>query len=167
SSCAFYAHGIRAHVLFHRGALDEVAAIVGRAFEDGSRREGRYLATGHMLFSKLALRRGDTNAALREAASAVESARHLPWIHREALAVRARALLAVGRVDEALEAARAAASGPQTTPSADAAVRLTLAEALDAAGERSEARRIVAAARDAILARAAPIEPPEWRASFL
>src|SRR6185437_7676295 len=49
----------------------------------------------------------------------------------------------------------------------DAFVRLTYAEALDAAGEHGRASAAIAAARDHLLARAARIVDAAWRRSFL
>jgi hypothetical protein len=49
----------------------------------------------------------------------------------------------------------------------DALVRLTYAEALEAAGQHEPARKAIAEARDAIAWRASKIDDPALRTSFL
>jgi eukaryotic-like serine/threonine-protein kinase len=49
----------------------------------------------------------------------------------------------------------------------DALLRLTLARALVAVGDRTGARTVIAHARDQLLARAATIDRPELRRTFL
>ena len=46
-------------------------------------------------------------------------------------------------------------------------IRLALAEALVATGDRKAARGVIERARDRLLARAEKITDPEWRKSFL
>src|SRR5262249_16578856 len=87
-----------------------------------------------------------------------------------ALAVLSRAVLAQGRVDEALRHARKAhgllaSIGP--VEDYEALVRLVLPEAQQAAGETEAARSALRAAHDRLLERAAKIANPDWRESFL
>lgn len=86
------------------------------------------------------------------------------------LAAGARALMALGRGDDAVLMARDAAAmlaAQKSVEEGEASIRLTLAEVLDAAGEGEAARAAIAAARDHLLAKAAKITNPELRSSFL
>jgi tetratricopeptide (TPR) repeat protein len=82
----------------------------------------------------------------------------------------ARVVLAAGRADEALVLARDAHRGLDelgAIEEGESLVRLMVAEALAATGDRAAAREAAAAARDRLLARAARITDPAWRDSFL
>ncbi|MBL9023726.1 MAG: protein kinase [Myxococcales bacterium] len=86
------------------------------------------------------------------------------------LAAGARALLALGRIDDALLMARDAASllaSRGGVEDGEAHIRLTLAEALEAAGDSTAARAAIAAARDHLLAKAAKISDADLRSTFL
>jgi hypothetical protein len=87
-----------------------------------------------------------------------------------ARAALARAVLAAGRVDEALGHARAANELLATighVEDYESLVRLVLAEALSAAGEAEPARAALRAAHVRLMARAGQIANPSWRAAFL
>ncbi len=85
-------------------------------------------------------------------------------------AVLASVLLAAGRAEDALVAARDAMRWPDAggnVEEGDALLRLTLARALFATGDAPEARRVLGVARDRLLRRAHTIEAPELRRSYL
>jgi tetratricopeptide (TPR) repeat protein len=87
-----------------------------------------------------------------------------------ALAVRAGALLALGRPHDALGAAQGGMDILTTTGSiedGEAFLRSTHAEALHATGAHEQARAAIAAAQAWVLAQVAQIEDPAWRQSFL
>ncbi|MEM9493597.1 MAG: hypothetical protein AAGC55_30895, partial [Myxococcota bacterium] len=84
--------------------------------------------------------------------------------------LRAHALLALGHTDEALAAAREGMALVHTTShleECEALVRLAMAEALHACGERNAARAAMAAARAYVVGRAKLINIPEWRRAFI
>jgi tetratricopeptide (TPR) repeat protein len=86
------------------------------------------------------------------------------------LAIRARALLELGRPHEALEAAQPAMALLQEAGAieeGESLVRLTHAETLLATGKVAEARAVIAAAHEWLLDKAAHIDNPAWRRSFL
>ena len=84
--------------------------------------------------------------------------------------VLAQVLLARNRAADALpivlEAVRGLESGVHLEEG-EALLYLAHAETLDANGRRDDARRVIRAARDRLLERAAMIARPEWRESFL
>ncbi len=91
--------------------------------------------------------------------------------HRAALL----ALLAVVRFDrgdargsfEAASEARRIFEGLGGTVEGEALIRVAWAQALYATGQVDLARRAILAARERLLRRAAKIQNPEWRKSFL
>jgi tetratricopeptide (TPR) repeat protein len=155
--------------LMHRGSLDEALAIETEAFEafraQGDRRlEGAARLYLGYIYGEL----GDHDRAETEVRAALETA--LPPIRPQMLASLAQVLLAVGRAEEALAAAREAAATLELLggiEEGESLVRLVLAESLDAMGDRGAARGAARRARDRLAARAAKISDPEWRASFL
>ena len=114
---------------------------------------------------------GDLDGAAIEAnASADMAAAASPEDHAHALATLASVELARGRVAAALEAARKAIELLDklgAIEEGESSVRLTYAEALDAAGHHEEARAAIGAAREHLLARAKRIGDAEWRRTFL
>jgi hypothetical protein len=89
---------------------------------------------------------------------------------RLAMTIRARALLDLGHAHEALAAAQAAMELMQPAGAdreGEALLRVTHAEARHATGAHEQARAALAAAHAWVLARAAHIENPDWRRSFL
>ncbi|HVZ74519.1 MAG TPA: hypothetical protein VHJ20_19190, partial [Polyangia bacterium] len=86
------------------------------------------------------------------------------------LGALARARLGRGDAAAALEASREAAAELAALgeiEEGESSVRLAHAEALDQNGFLDEARAVVEAARERLLARAARIEDETWRARFL
>lgn len=115
-------------------------------------------------------RTGEYEDAEREARTAFEQLSVLPLDQPAAAATLAAALLAQGRVAEALTTARRAvhmfeerkAFGFKGTFAS-----VIFAEALRASGAHEEAREAIAVARDRLLAMAARVENRELRRTFL
>jgi len=105
------------------------------------------------------------NRAQKEASRAVSLLAVAPPLRASALAVVARVHLVTGQ--DALGVARAAIEATDAVDDGDALVRLTFAEALHAAGERSLARAAIEEARSRLLARAAKLDDDATRAAFL
>jgi hypothetical protein len=113
---------------------------------------------------------GDFDAAERAARAAVALSQSAPTLAVQATAVLARALLGLGRIDEAMRAAAEASSQLAefgTVEEGESLVRLTYAEALAASGRQAEATAAIASARTALLARAEKLSDPTWRERFL
>jgi hypothetical protein len=87
----------------------------------------------------------------------------------EAVAMLARILLACGRSDEGLAAAREALSTLHEVGSDERAaqIHLVYAESLAAGGNQREAAAAIAVARDGLLSSAARISDPGWHERFL
>ncbi|HEY1958754.1 MAG TPA: protein kinase [Polyangiaceae bacterium] len=137
------------------------------AFESSDRRhEG-----GSHVYLALVLREmGAFDAAEREARRALVLLDAALALKPLAGAVLATVLLAMGRAEEALAAAREAMLWPDSggrIEEGEPLLRLTLARALFATGRGDEARAVLAVARDRLLARAATIRRPELHRTFL
>ncbi|WP_437332009.1 protein kinase domain-containing protein [Sorangium sp. So ce394] len=160
-----------AQVLLYREQLSEARGLVESA-ATSSRQAGvvRTELLAHCYLAKIALVCGDFTAAEREARAAVALAPGAPTFAVHASAVLARALLGLGRTDEAMRAAAEASALLAefgTLEEGESLVRLTYAEALAASGRRAEASAAIASARDALLARAEKLSDPTWRERFL
>ncbi|WP_437964135.1 protein kinase [Sorangium sp. So ce260] len=160
-----------AQVLACRGQLAE-----GRAFAESaasaSRRSGiaRTELFARCYLAKICVALGDLEAAEAEARAAVARVQSAPTLGVQAYAVLARALLGLGRVDEAVSTATEANSMLEsfgTLEEGESLVRLTYAEALAASGRQHEASAAIASARAALLARAEKLSDPTWRERFL
>jgi tetratricopeptide (TPR) repeat protein len=141
-------------------ALDIFCAQGDRRLEGAAR---TYLA-------QIELLAGNHQDAARHAEAALSVVREAaPPIEPLALAVLAAARLALGDARAALDAAEAALVQVDagTAEAGEALARLALAEALEALERHDEARAARATAKSALLARAARIEDPETRRSFL
>ena len=122
--------------------------------------------------AQFSLLSGDPDKACAEIAAATErvDAESAPPLYAFALAVRARALLELGRYDEALEAAE---HGMQILESigeldeGEALLRLAHAEALHANGHVERAKTAIASARERVLERAGSIASERGRQEFL
>jgi hypothetical protein len=115
-----------------------------------------------------ASRDGLLDRAEREASRAIALLEIARPLQAQALAVRARILLATGR--PALDVARTALDALQgiaEVDDGDALVRLAFAESLFAAGEPALARAAIEEARTRLLARAAKLDDDATRAAFL
>ncbi|WP_437589569.1 serine/threonine-protein kinase [Sorangium sp. So ce1000] len=159
------------YVIAHLGQLEEAKLLEQRAAaafqQQGERRmEGVTLT----YLAKILLLSGDPGAAEREARAAVEALTVAPPLRAAAVAVLSRALLAQGRQEEALPAAREAFAQLEEAGSleeGESLVRLVYAEALAAAGATREAAEALAVARQHLLDRAAKISDAAWRERFL
>jgi len=159
------------HVLAYRGNLDEARMLEQRAVE-AFHRTGTVRIEGlaRTYLAEIAYLSGDLESAEREARAAADTLKVAPALRASAVAVLARALLARGRADEALQSAREAHAELQALGSleeGEALVRLAYAEALEATGASNEALGVLAAAREHLLSRAAKISDPVWRERFL
>ncbi|WP_437313394.1 protein kinase domain-containing protein [Sorangium sp. So ce385] len=160
-----------AQVLACRGQLVEARGLAESA-ATSSRRAGvvRTELIARCYLAKIALVSGDLDVAEREARAAVALAPGAPTFAVQASAVLARALLGLGRTDEAMRAAAEASSQLSefgTLEEGESLVRLTYAEALAASGRQAEASAAIASARAALLARADKLSDPTWRERFL
>ncbi|WP_437979409.1 protein kinase [Sorangium sp. So ce295] len=158
-------------VLAGRGRLDEARAFAESAAAS-SRPAGlvRTELMARCYLAKVCIALGDFEVAEDEACLAVALAQSAPTLGVQAYAVRARALLGLGRVDEAVRTATEANSMLEsfgTVEEGESLVRLTFAEALVASGRHDEAATAIAEARTALLARADKLSDPTWRERFL
>jgi hypothetical protein len=158
------------HALSCAGEPAEAEGLLTRAVV-AVRAQGNRLMEGAALtyLTAIVLARGDLVLAERHALAMLPLLGEV-WMGRAAAdAMFARVRLAQGATAEALAAARAGigalAKGGERT-ARKGLVRLVLAEALHAAGQRDEARAALRDARDRLLARAAELDEP-LRADFL
>ncbi|XXT17490.1 protein kinase [Sorangium sp. So ce429] len=157
-------------VLAYGGRLAEARAVEEAALASSQRLgDPRAEVVSRSYLAKIALLAGDFGAAEREArlAEALESASPL---RVAATAIRARALLGLGRAREALAAAGEALAALESLgglEEGESMIRLVHAEAFSAVGDVKRAAAAIAAARDKLLDRAASVRDPEWRRRFL
>jgi tetratricopeptide (TPR) repeat protein len=162
---------ILAQVLASRGRLAD-GRVLAESVGTSSRRAGmvRQELCARCYIAKIASAMGDFDAAERAARAAVALSQSAPTLAVQATAVLARALLGLGRIDEAMRAAAEASSRLAefgTVEEGESLVRLTYAEALAASGRHAEATAAIASARTALLARAEKLSDPTWRERFL
>jgi tetratricopeptide (TPR) repeat protein/tRNA A-37 threonylcarbamoyl transferase component Bud32 len=159
------------YALGRSGQLEEARAVEERAVEaTHAQGDPRLEAGSRIYFAEILLARGEVNRAEREAFTATTLKGCTPKLRAVGLATQARALLALGRVPEAVTAAREAAAVADSLGRLDEGesnVRLALALALRAAGHRPEALAVLERARESVLARAARIDREATRAAFL
>ncbi|WP_437304761.1 serine/threonine-protein kinase [Sorangium sp. So ce388] len=157
-------------VLAYHGRLAEARAVEEAALASSQRLgDPRAEVVARSYLAKIALLAGDFGTAEREArlAEALESASPL---RIAATAIRARALLGLGRAGEALAAAGEALAALESLgglEEGESMIRLVYAEALAASGDFGKASTAIASARDKLLDRAAKIRDPGWRERFL
>ncbi|WP_437587922.1 protein kinase domain-containing protein [Sorangium sp. So ce1000] len=157
-------------VLAYRGRLAEARAVEEAALASSQRLgDPRAEVVARSYLAKIALLAGDFCGAEREAqlAEALESAS--PY-RVAAMAIRARALIGLGRADEALAAAEGALAALESLgglEEGEAMIRLVHAEAFSAVGDAASAAAAISAARDKLLDRAASVRDPEWQRRFL
>ena len=152
------------------GRLDEAASVEREAAESlhaqGQKRAGGLAET---YLARILLRRGELGPAEAAARRAVALLDAVPGSRAMALAVLAQTRLLQGSESEGLDRAREGMDLLRSLGAleeGEALVRLTFAEALSAAGDPA-AQGIIVEARAALLARAANIEDPAMRKSFL
>jgi tetratricopeptide (TPR) repeat protein len=154
--------------LHRQGRLDEAEAIE-RAAVDAFVAQGdkRLEAASRFYVGEILVERGEIDAGEHEIRRALELA--LPPSRPAILAGLAHVLLARGRVQDALTAAREAHEQLELlggVEEGESAVRLMLATCLDAAGD-ADALVATRSARERVRSRAAKITDPTWRTSFL
>jgi serine/threonine protein kinase/tetratricopeptide (TPR) repeat protein len=157
--------------LGHRGRFEDARREETTAIEVFETAGYRRMETASRLaLAEIELAAGNLAEGVREAERAVRVSEAIPPMKAYALALYASALLGSGRVAEARRPASEAAAllaslgGVETGESLVGAVE---AETLNASGDREGARRVIAAARAKLLARAARIEDLALRKSFL
>ncbi len=157
-------------VLAHRGQLDEARRTELAVKDPRELHDPRIDGMAQGYRARTLLLSGEAAAAERVAASGVSFLEVSPPFRAGVLAVRAQALLALGRDEEALVVAREAASilaALGALPECESLVPLVLAEALARAGDEGGRRAALTRARERLLARAARIADPGERATFL
>jgi len=159
-----------ARVQSERGKLDEAERAALRAEERG-RAHGvlRIVGAAEVHRSQIAYRRRVFVVAEELARKAEKTLEKVPPLAAGATASRARALVSLGRVAEALAEARRANAVVESGQGEafDKLVRLAHAEVLWAAGAKEEARAAIAKARSEILKSAARIGDPELYRNFV
>ncbi|MDI1431688.1 serine/threonine-protein kinase [Polyangium sorediatum] len=148
-------------------ARDEATRLFAAAKMNGNEADE---ARGRWALGEVARRAGQHQEAARHAQAAMELGGVLPLDHAAAGAVLASALRAMGRVDEALVEARASHTRYEAVRGfgyRGGFLLVTLAQCLDAAGARGEARAVLRVARERLYRIAERTPNPEYRRSFL
>jgi tetratricopeptide (TPR) repeat protein len=170
SSAAYALHNLGLAVGY-AGRLDEGIALEQRAIELARRlEEPKLVGASYVYLSVLAAENGDAPSALAAARRGIEVLAGSPTLAAFGHAALATALRLSGETDEALVEAQRAMEllgGGEAPEEIEARVRLSFAEALQAAGKPELARSTIAAARTRLLERAQRIEDERLRASFL
>jgi len=158
-------------VLARQGRIPE-ALVVERASIEAFREAGdrRFEAASHVYLSSILEAAGDFDGAEAVASIAIDMA--ASYAARKATALGALAAARLGRGDAA-SALEAANEGMRIVAELGALeegeekLRRTLARARAALGDANEARAVLEEARRCLRERAAKIQDPRWRASFL
>jgi eukaryotic-like serine/threonine-protein kinase len=133
--------------------------------------DGRCAGTSENYLAIILIESGDPAAAEPHARAGVELlAKVASPLLAAAQATVSRCLLALGRGAEALEwaeRAHAALDSPTGIESGEAAIRLSLVQALWQTSDRDRARALLVRARERLLERASAISDPAFSASFL
>ncbi|HTL34632.1 MAG TPA: tetratricopeptide repeat protein, partial [Kofleriaceae bacterium] len=155
--------------LMYDGKLDEALAIESEAVAAFvAQGDKRLESASRSYLAEILTARGDHEAAERELRQGLHTVQAAS--RPQQLAMLGQVLLTMKRGHEALIAAREAQGLLDAlggVEEGESLIRLTYAEALNAAGETQNARAAVKVARDRVLERAAKITDPEWRTSFL
>jgi len=158
-------------VLGLRGFLDQGKAMEVKAIESfGEQGDPRLEGVARVYLAEIFVAGADFASADREAAAAIDMLTVSPALRVLAQGVRARALLGLGRVDDAFAVASEAITALESLgeiEEGEASVRLVHAECLAARDAHAEARVAIVAARARLLARAARIAEAAWRQRFL
>jgi eukaryotic-like serine/threonine-protein kinase len=152
----------------HEEGVREVMTETLSAFAEQG--QGRFEGTAHVHFAEILHRAGDLGGAEREARRAVDLLGPIQPLLPLALGHLSRVLRERGRTAEALSVAQAAAALLDAIGIGEdgaEVARLALAEALDAAGDRTAALAALGDAARRLRARAARIPDDALRASFL
>jgi tetratricopeptide (TPR) repeat protein len=157
-------------VYLHLGRHEEAETIERAALAEVESRDRRHEGGSRAYLAMILRDAGNLELAEREARQAVALLESAPALRPLGGATLASILLASGRAEEALVQAREAmrwldAGG--NIEEGDALLRLTLARALVASGDRDAARSVIADAQSRLIARADAIANPMLRKSFL
>ncbi|MFO0759364.1 MAG: protein kinase [Byssovorax sp.] len=164
--------------LAHRGALDQAREVASTVLATSIKAQNPHtIRMAHLALARVHLLAADLDAAAREASevalarpSAPGEPMTAPLLQAEGNALLAAIELRRRRPAEALAAADRAFAWRAShgeVGHVDALLHLSRAEALDALGRVEEARTALATALDRLLARAARIDDPALRQSFL
>lgn len=157
--------------LAHKAALDEAHALARSTAELFEQRGQRRMAAMSRLYlAAILLLDGDLTSAESEAHTAFALSPEGTSVQCESQIILARVLLARGQTGQALDLATQAMHSMQVLGGLEeheALVYLVHAEALHASGEIERAREVIVVARERLLDRAAKIDRPDWRRSFL
>jgi len=153
-----------------QGSLDEGASILEHVLERkeslGLRVEGYTRSS----YARVLCMRNQLDEAREQAVLAIDQLQAMQLLQPLAYAVLSKVELAAGRTQEALTAARAANEPLERFGQVEEGenfVRLALAEALLACGDRASATATIALARERLMARAATIDDAAMRTTFL
>jgi tetratricopeptide (TPR) repeat protein len=128
------------------------------------------MGLAHGVLAEIRRRQGDLDSAEREARTACEAARPFPTFAGEVTALHARILLEQGRAQEAIPVAEAALTELERLAlagSGEVDLRLSLAEALHAAGRVEAARAALSDAIPRLKKRVSDIPEPAARERYL
>jgi tetratricopeptide (TPR) repeat protein len=158
-------------VLAQEGQFEEARAVEQAAIDACIQQGDRWMEGGSRIYMADILgAAGDVDGALVEARKAVEVAQGTPPLRALALATLALLYVAKSDPEGALAAAREAMdllTSLGGMEEGESRVRLAYAEALEAVGDREAARAALAEATRRLEERAAKIQDPELRESFL
>ena len=159
-------------VLGRLGRLDEARAVGEQLVADCQSREAAHFEGNARTYLAEVLMLSEAwDETEREASRAVELLAKTPAVAAYPTAILARALLAKGHTPAALELAGKAVAIADELGSgleeSDILARLTYAEAQLAIGAHAEARETIRVAAERVRTRAARIQDPALRASFL
>jgi tetratricopeptide (TPR) repeat protein len=159
------------NVLAYRGAFDEARVVGQQALAvTSAQNDRRFQGSGEAYFSVTEYLAGDYARAEHFARAALATWAPMPPCRPFAMALLARALLAQGRLAEALPNARDAFAQLESMGIVDdgeATIRLALAECLISAGDQPAAQEAVATTAKWLHTRAETIDDPTMRESFL
>ena len=159
-------------VLLQRGRAQEALAMARAGVEAfKTQNDPRTEGVARIYLTGILAATGELERAEIEARAALALLETVPGLRPEGLAMLAHVLLVRGRGEEALVAASDAMTELEARSSmleeGESLVRLSFARALDAAGDRAAAQRVIAKARDRLRERAAQIAREDWRRTFL
>jgi tetratricopeptide (TPR) repeat protein len=156
--------------LMQQGRLDEARALLEETVTAFARQHDPRMEGGSCFYlAELHTAAGRFTEAEAQAARALTLAADVPTTRACTLAALARARVAAGRPDAAVEAAEEAQRILDELggiEEGEALIRLALAEARHAAGDLVGARAAISVARARLEARAAPMTDPEVRRAF-
>ena len=159
------------NILAYQGSLDEARTVGEQAVAvTSAQNDQRFQGAAEAYLSLTEYLAGDYRRAEYLARAAMMTWATVLPNRPFAVALLARALLAQGRLTEALPHARAAFAQLETLGVVDdgeATIRLALAECLIAAGDQPAAQEAVATTAQWLRARAETIDDPAMRESFL